>query len=68
MGTNNCWALAAKVTGRFRGKYKYVEAWVSWDREDRDKYPIPRFIKVPVTKEFQTRHRLFEWMKHWTED
>lgn len=51
-------ALAAKVAGRFRGRGKYVSAWVNWDKADRAKYPMPEFKKIDIDESFVTRHSL----------
>lgn len=51
-------AMAAKVAGRFRGKGKYVSAWVNWDKTDRKKYPLPEFKKIEMEADFIARHSL----------
>ena len=51
-------AMAALVTGKFRGKNRYVSSWVNWDRGNQEKYPFPEFIKVEVDKNFACKHRL----------
>jgi len=49
-------AMAAKVCGKFRGNGRYTEAWVSWDRADRDKYPIPEIKEIEIDDSFAERH------------
>jgi len=51
-------AMAANVCGKFRGKGRYVSAWVNWDRGDREKYPFPKFIDFDVSDSFALRHGL----------
>lgn len=53
-------AMAARVTGKFRGSGKYVSAWVNWDRGDRQKYPMPEFKAFTVDNDFAERHDLQE--------
>ena len=52
-------AMAAKCAGRFRGKHKYISAWVNWDRADREKYPFPKFQEIDVDDNFAERHGLY---------
>ena len=50
--SGNC---AAECSGKFRGKGRYVSAWVTW----RDKnHPAPEFIEVEVPETFATTHCL----------
>lgn len=51
-------AMAASVAGKFRGRYRYVSAWVNWDKKDRQKYPIPEFKKIDMEDGFIKRHNL----------
>lgn len=45
-------AQAAKVRGKFRGKGRYVDAWIRWDR--KGDVP-PKFVECEVTEEFYKR-------------
>ena len=51
-------AMAAKVAGRFRGKGRYISAWVSWDHKNREKYPFPKFQIFDVDDNFAKRCKL----------
>ena len=51
-------ARSAKVVGKFRSRGRYVTAWVSWDRDDREKYPYPQFKEFEVDDDFATKHGL----------
>jgi hypothetical protein len=51
-------AMAAKVTGKFRGKGKYIEAWVNWDKGNRKKYPFPEFKEIKIHESFAKKHGL----------
>jgi len=53
-------AMAAQVTGKFRGSGRYVVAWVNWDRRDRNKYPVPEIKKFQVSSEFAIKHAIFQ--------
>jgi len=44
--------MAAKVCGKYRGKGRYVRAWVKWDDADCDDVKI---IDVQVTEEFYNK-------------
>jgi len=48
-------ALACKVTGRFRGRGRYVKAWVNWKGVNA---PCPEFKTMSVTEEFAKKHKL----------
>jgi len=45
-------AAAAECVGKFRGKYRYVRAWVNWSHGNR---PIPEFREIEVPEEFAKR-------------
>ena len=45
-------AQAAKVRGKFRGKGRYITAWIRWDRKQDEP---PNFVKCEVTEEFYKR-------------
>lgn len=47
--------LAALCCGRFRGRGRYVSAWVRW--EGRSK-PAPAMERIQVAADFATRHQL----------
>lgn len=47
--------LSAMVTGPWRGKGRWVSAWVSWRTPT---HPVPRFVDIDVPEGFATRHRL----------
>lgn len=51
-------AMAAKVAGKFSGKYRYVSAWVNWDKSDRERYPMPEFKRIDIDVSFAKRHNL----------
>ena len=44
---------AAKVTGKYRGKGRYVSAWIKWGTKNK---PAPSWNKVEVSSEF-AKHR-----------
>jgi hypothetical protein len=46
---------AAMVTGKYRGKGRYVKAWIKWDTEER---PVPKFKEIEVSRDFADRHKL----------
>jgi hypothetical protein len=48
-------ALAALCVGRFRGKGRYVEAWVRWDSKAKQ---APEFQTFEVSDTFADRHGL----------
>ena len=50
-------AMAAEVVGKFRGKGRYVTAWVNWDSNQKDN---PEFEKFDVDDGFATRMGLNE--------
>ena len=47
-------ALAAEVRGRFRGRGKYITAWIDWDRKSRI---APSIKEVQVSDEFYNKIR-----------
>ncbi len=56
-------AMAAKVCGRFRGKGRYVSAWVNWwsntDKpKPNPKRPFPDFKTLDIDDVFIKRHSL----------
>lgn len=54
-------AQAAKVTGKFRGKFRHVESWVSWGRSNK---PDPRFEVFDVNPIFAEAHNLQKFSKN----
>lgn len=48
-------SLAAKVVGRYRGKGRYVSAWVKWDTQTK---PMPEWATIEVDKSFAERHSI----------
>lgn len=48
-------AQAAKVVGKFRGKHRHIESWVSWGRSNK---PAPRFEVFDVNPVFASQHNL----------
>ena len=48
-------ALAARVIGKYRGKGRYVSAWVTWGTSDK---PMPEWKIIEVNKSFADRHAL----------
>ena len=53
-------AQAAKVCGKYRGKGRYVSAWVSWynNNKPHPKRPVPMFKKIEIDEDFAKRHVL----------
>ena len=47
-------SLAAEVRGKFRGKGRYVTAWVDWDRKARE---APTIQEIEVAEEFYNKIR-----------
>ena len=47
-------SMAAEVRGKFRGKGRYVNAWVSWESASR---PNPEIKEIEVCEEFYNRMR-----------
>ena len=47
-------ALAAEVKGKFKGKGRYVTAWVNWDSKSK---PAPEIKEIEVTDEFYDKMR-----------
>jgi hypothetical protein len=48
-------AQAFKVCGRFRGKWRYVTAWVNWCSNAKE---TPKWKKFNVDKQFVDTHNL----------
>jgi len=48
-------ALAAKVVGRYRGKKRYVSAWVRWESKSRE---APDFKEIEVDNAFANKYDL----------
>jgi hypothetical protein len=46
---------ACCVVGKFRGKGRYIEAWVRWDSKDAQ---MPKFEEFDVSDDFANRHNL----------
>lgn len=55
---STCGWPAALVTGRFRGKGRYVSAWVNWGKK-----PNPEFKEFEVDDSFAIKHGLCEVKK-----
>ena len=53
-------AMAAKVVGRFRGRGRYVSAWVKWEKALRDKSLMPVFKEFEVDDIFAKTHHLMK--------
>ena len=57
-------AMAAEVRGKFRGRGRYVKAWVRWDRVGDT---IPELKSIPVALDFYSMVRADaetdEWYK-----
>jgi hypothetical protein len=49
-------AMAAFVSGKFKGKNRYVSAWVRWDKKPEDKHP--EFKEIDMDEGFILRHSL----------
>jgi len=47
--------MAARVIGKFRGKGRYVEAWVNWSANAKEN---PIFNTIDIDKAFAQRQRL----------
>lgn len=45
-------AMSAEVVGKYRGKGRYIKAWVSWDRKNRE---CPNVKEVTITKMFSKK-------------
>jgi len=48
-------ALAAKVVGKYRGRGRYVSAWIKWDIPSK---PPPEWKPIAVAAIFAERHSL----------
>lgn len=48
-------SLAAYCCGRYRGRGRYVRAWVRWDRKND---LLPKFDTFEVSDDFARRHGL----------
>lgn len=48
-------SLAARVVGRYRGRFRYTAAWVNWDKKGRT---CPDFKEISVSAEFAIRRQL----------
>ena len=48
-------ACAALCAGKFRGKWRYVDAWVDWRNPN---HPVPEWIEVEVPEKFAVEHGL----------
>ncbi len=46
---------AAKVAGRYRGKYQYISGWVSWRSNKKEN---PNIKKTNIDTDFVLRHCL----------
>ena len=51
-------ACAARVVGKFRGKGRYVEAWIKWDRKNDI---TPTWKTFEVAEDFAKKHDLYRW-------
>lgn len=51
-------AMAAQVTGKFRGRGRYVSAWVKWWKAEKDASLMPKFKEFEVPDDFVLRHSL----------
>lgn len=47
-------ALAAEVRGRFRGRGKYITAWVNWNTKSK---AAPTIKKIEVVEKFYNKIR-----------
>jgi len=56
-------AMAAKCKGKYRGKSRYLSAWVNWDKKKREKFPFPKFKEIEVSEEFAELHKLYIVLK-----
>ena len=45
-------AMSALVRGKFRGKYKYISAWVSWSTKQKQN---PEIKEIIVSNNFAKR-------------
>lgn len=52
---NTSGSEAFKVCGKFRGKYRYVTAWINWRATHK---PCPEWKKIEVSREFAATHNL----------
>jgi len=48
-------AMAARVTGKFRGNGRYISAWVTWDGGNKD---FPSIKTIDVESMFAKRRQL----------
>ena len=51
-------AQAAKVTGRFRGKGRYVSAWVRWDVKSKE---FPEWKTIKVAESFANKRKITKY-------
>jgi len=56
-------AMAAKVVGKFRGKHRYVSAWVRWEKAEKEKELMPEFKQIDVSSDFAKRHKILSLEK-----
>ena len=50
--------MAAKVVGKFRGKHRYISAWVKWDRAIKEKELMPKIKQIDINYDFAKRHQI----------
>ena len=52
-------SFAAQVVGRFRGRGRYVLAWVKWVKAEKDESLFPKIQKIEVSDDFKNTHQLW---------
>ena len=53
-GRRGTGSMAAEVKGKFRGKGRYVRAWVSWESASK---PNPEIKEIEISEEFYVKMR-----------